>query len=158
MLSGSQTKRIWSESGLYSFNPQETGSPSIAVVFAPLLKCRLLMCTGIAVTLKLPGFLCKCNVGELWSVLYLKKSICAASAKKAVPGRDNAASLQERPSGYFSSACWGIQGVFQTGNKCKNVLYELCVCMGSLAEHWVSDWMITYCLIVIRIIKVINWL
>lgn len=41
----------------------------------------------------------------------------------------------------------------------KNVLHQVCASTGSLVEHWVSDWMITcYCLIVIRIVKVINWL
>lgn len=78
-------------------------------------------------------------------------------ACKAVPGRDNTASFSNAGSlGYFSSGRSGVQGVPQTGNKCKNVLYRVCVGMGSLVEHWVSDWLITcYCLIAIRIIKVI---
>lgn len=78
-------------------------------------------------------------------------------AWKAVTGRDNAASFQTHEAGYFSLGCSGVQGVFQTGNKSKNVLYQACVHTGSLEEYWVSDWMITcYCSIVIRIIKVIN--
>lgn len=108
--------------------------------------------------MKLPG-LCKCNGRQLWSVLYLDKSICIGVAWKAVPRSDNAASFQKQAASYFSPGRSGVQGVSQTGNKCKNVLYQVCAGMGSLGEHWVSDWMITcYCLIVIRIIKVINWL
>lgn len=76
-----------------------------------------------------------------------------------MPGRDNAASFQTQAASYFSLGRSGVQGVSQTGKKLKNVLYQVCVCMGSLVEHWVSDWMITYYwVIVIGIIKVINWL
>lgn len=83
-----------------------------------------------------------------------------AGAWKAVPGRDNAASFQTQAAGYFSSGRSRVQGVSPTENKCKkNVLFQVCVRRGSLVEHWLSDWMITcYCLIIIRIIKVINWL
>lgn len=42
-----------------------------------------------------------------------------ASARKAVPGRDNAASFQTQAAAYFSSGRSGVQGVSQTENKCK---------------------------------------
>ena len=74
-------------------------------------------------------------------------------------GRDNAASFQTQADGYFSSGVQEFKVFLRQETSAKNVLYQARVHTGSLVEHWVSDWMITcYCLIVIRIIRVINWL
>lgn len=65
-----------------SFSLQETGSSSIGVIFTPLLKCRLLMCMGIAWHLS-------CHFEATW-VLY--KCNGGGALVSALPGENSFAS------------------------------------------------------------------
>lgn len=111
-------------------------------------------------SLKLRG-LCKCHGRRLWSALYLEKSICIGGCvESSARGKITRKSLQTQAARSFPSGHSEVQGFFsETGNECKNVLCQVGVPLGSLVDHWESDWMITcYCWILMRIIKVINWL
>lgn len=100
--------------------------------------------------------------GGFGRCLYLQKSICIGGGLhgKQCQGEITPHLFRRKAAGYFSSGAFRSSRYLSDRKQVQgNVLRPVCACTGPLAEHRVRDWMIScYCLIVIGIIKVINWL